>query len=201
MIWSTGLEKKDWDQRGEAMRTICQEKRPAKQEEVGELETDLRWYAVQTHSHHEKQVRDWLQAGGIEPFLPLSRQRRQWSDRKVWTTLPLFRGYCFARFALTNSLVVRRTPGVARIVGIVKPEPIQDEEIAALQQVASADCMIEPCEYFLEGMWVEVIRGPLVGLRGQFVRRANHQGVVIRASLIQQAALIHIGADEVVAVQ
>jgi transcription termination/antitermination protein NusG len=172
-----------------------------REEEAPALQTDLRWYALQTHSHHEKQVRDRLLAGGIEPFLPLSRQRRQWSDRKVWTALPLFRGYCFARFALNNSLAIRRTPGVARIVGIMKPEPIQDEEIAALQQVASAACTIEPCDYYVEGTWVEVAQGPLAGLRGQFVRRTKHHGLVIRATLIQQAALIHIGADEVVAVQ
>ncbi len=170
---------------------------PMREEETPALETDFRWYALQTQSHHEKQVRDRLLACGIEPFLPLSRQRRQWSDRKVWTTLPLFRGYCFARFAVHKSAAIRRTPGVARIVGSVKPEPISDEEIAALQQVASAECTIEPCEYFVEGMRVEVIRGPLVGLRGQFVRRTKHYGLVIRASLIQQAALIHIGADEV----
>lgn len=179
----------------------CQEERLVKEEERSVLQTERRWYALQTHSHQEKQVRDRLQAGGIEPFLPLSRQRRQWSDRKVWTTVPLFRGYCFARFALSNtSLTVRRTPGVARIVGIVKPEPLQDEEIAALQQVASVDRPIEPCEYFVEGTWVEVVQGPLIGLRGQFVRQTKHHGLVIRASLIQQAALVHIGADEVVAV-
>ncbi len=161
-------------------------------------ETELRWYALHTHCHQEKQVRDRLLAGGIEPFLPLSRQQRQWSDRKVWTLLPLFRGYCFARFALDNSLAIRRTPGVARIVGILKPEPIEDEEISVFQRVASTDCTIEPCDYYVEGTWVEVMRGPLAGLRGQFVRRTKHQGLVIRTALIQQAALIHIGASEVV---
>ena len=124
--------------------------------------------------------------------------QRQWSDRKVWTRLPLFRGYCFARFTLDNSLAILKTAGVARIVGILKPEPIQDEEIAVLQRVATADCTTEPYDYCAEGMWVEVIRGPLAGLRGQFVRREGHQGLIIRASLIQQAALIHIGANEVV---
>jgi transcription antitermination factor NusG len=158
---------------------------------------DRQWYALQTHSRHEKQVRDRLQAVGIEPLLPLGRQRRQWSDRKVWTTLPLFSGYCFANFALNTSLAVLQTPGVVRIVGTVKPEPIPAEEIAMLQQVSSASPSMEPCE----GAWVEVIRGPLVGLRGQFIRRAAQQGLVIRASLLQQAALIHIGGDEVAPVQ
>lgn len=146
-------------------------------------------------------MRDRLLAVGIEPLLPLGMQCRQWSDRKVWTTLPLFSGYCFANFALAGSLTVLQTPGVVRIVGAVKPEPISAEEIAVLQQVSSVNRMMEPCDYLIEGTWVEVIRGPLVGLRGQLVRRASHHGLVIRASLLQRAALIHIETDEIVPVQ
>lgn len=85
-----------------------------------------------------------------------------------------------------------------RIVGAMKPEPVRDEEIAVFQQVCVTDRMIGPYDYFTEGTWVEVVRGPLAGLRGQLVRRGKQHGLVIRASLIQQAALIHIGADEVV---
>ncbi len=166
--------------------------------DVGTVPTDHSlWYALQTHSRHEKQVRDRLVAVGMEPLLPLSRQYRQWSDRKVLTTVPLFGGYCFARFSLVRSREVLQIPGVARIVGATKPEPIAAEEIAAFHQLSLVDRMMEPCDYLIEGAWVEVIQGPLTGLRGQFVRRNKQHGLVIRVSLIQQAALVHIEADEV----
>lgn len=201
--------KMDWDSRGEAMIATYKDERAARYaqvmvpevEQVTISKTDRQWYALQTHSRHEKQVRDRLLAVGIEPLLPLGKQCRQWSDRKVWTTLPLFSGYCFANFALAGSLAVLQTPGVVRIVGTLRPEPIPDEEIAVLQQVSSVNPMMEPCDYLTEGAWVEVIRGPLVGLRGHLVRRASHHGLVIRASLLQRAALIHIGSDEVAPVQ
>ena len=159
------------------------------------------WHALQTHFRHEKQVRDRLLAVGLEPFLPLSKQCRQWSDRKVWMNLPLFAGYCFARLTVDNSSVVLRTPGVLRIVGTPKPEPIPAEEITAIRQICSVNRMIEPCDYLIEGSWVEVARGPLTGLRGQLVRKSNHHAIVIRANLIQQAALVHIEADEVISLQ
>ena len=172
------------------------------QHEEGSILTDEpRWYALQTHSRHEKQVRDRLAAVGMEPLLPLSRQYRQWSDRKVLTTVPLFGGYCFARFSLVKSRHILQVPGVARIVGATKPEPIPDEEIAAFQRLSVVGRMVEPCDYLIEGAWVEVVQGPLTGLRGQFVRRNRHQGLVIRASLIHQAALVHIEADEVAPIQ
>jgi len=191
------------------MVTTCKDEHAAQyaQVRVSEIEqgivsrTDRQWYALQTHSRHEKQVRDRLLAVGIEPLLPLGKQCRQWSDRKVWTTLPLFSGYCFANFALAGSRAVIQTPGVVRIVGILRPEPIPAEEIAVLQRVSSVNPMMEPCDYLTEGAWVEVIRGPLVGLRGQLVRRSSYHGLVIRASLLQRAALIHIGTDEVAPAQ
>lgn len=170
-------------------------------EQVTSPPDDYLWYALQTYSRHEKQVRDRLAAVGMEPLLPLSRQCRQWSDRKVLTTVPLFGGYCFARFALAKSRHVLQVPGVARIVGATKPEPIPNEEIAAFQRLSVVDRMVEPCDYLSEGAWVEVVQGPFTGLRGQLVRRDKHHGLVIRATLIQQAALVHIEADEVAPVQ
>lgn len=195
------LLNRGWDLRGEAVTTDSKGQSVVPKGNVTGSVADSCWYAVQTHSRHEKPVRDRLMAGGIEPFLPLSKQQRQWSDRKVWTTVPLFSGYCFARFSLSDTLVVLKTPGVARIVGASKPEPIHENEIIALQQVSSANRMIAPCDYLIQGTWVEVVQGPLTGLRGQLVRRTKHHGLVIRASLIQQAALVYIEADEVAPIQ
>lgn len=169
-----------------------------KQEEGVIPRDESLWYALQTRARHEKQVRDRLAAAGMEPLLPLSRQYRQWSDRKMLTTVPLFGGYCFANFSVARIRNVLQIPGVARIVGTTKPEPIPAEEIVAFQRLSCVDRMVESCEYWSEGTWVEVVRGPLTGLRGQFVRRSKHHGLVIRATLIQQAALIHVEADEVV---
>jgi transcription antitermination factor NusG len=119
----------------------------------------------------------------------------------VLTTVPLFGGYCFANFSLAKTRNVLQISGVARIVGTTKPEPIPGEEIVAFQRLSCVDRMVEPCEYWSEGTWVEVVHGPLTGLRGQFVRRLKHHGLVIRATLIQQSALVHIEADEVVPIQ
>jgi transcription antitermination factor NusG len=146
-------------------------------------------------------VRDRLISVGVETFLPLSRKLSQWSDRKVLTLSPLFSGYCFARFSLSMSHTVLQTPGLVRIVGSVMPEAIPDEELAVIMQVADSERSLEPHNYFAEGMWVEVIQGPLMGLRGQLVRKANHDCLVIRVHLLQQAATVHIDMSEVVPVQ
>ncbi len=162
---------------------------------------DVHWYAVSTRSRHEKLVRDRLAAIGVEPFLPLSRMLSQWSDRKVWTETPLFAGYCFARFALVRSHPVLQTPGVVRIVGSVMPEAIPEEEMAAIKTLVDSRRSVQAHDYLVEGAWVEVVRGPLTGLRGQLIRRSGQDCIVIRIHLIQQAVTVHIDSNEVVSVQ
>lgn len=160
----------------------------------------LQWYALCTRSRHEKIVRDRLAGIGVEPFLPLARKLSQWSDRKVWTEMPLFVGYCFARFSLGNRQAVLQTQGVAGIVGSTAPEAIPAVELDAIRALSAINRPIESHDYLSEGALVEVVTGPLIGMRGQFVRRDGQHMIVLRVNLIQQAAAVHIHADEVVPV-
>ncbi len=99
-----------------------------------------------------------------------------------------------------NSHAVLQTPGIVRIVGSVMPESIPDEEMDAIKKLGESDRQLEPYDYLTEGAWVEVARGPLTGLRGQLIRKANHDCLVIRMHLIQQAAIVHIDMSEVIPV-
>ena len=185
-----------WESEGEAMTSSLSCKVSAALVEEGFC-TDLHWYAINTRSRHEKMVRDRLTGMGIEPFLPLMREMRQWSDRKVWTESPLFAGYCFARFLLTSRLTVLQTPGILSIVGSVAPEVIPDGELLAIKTLIQSKRPFESHDYFTQGTWVEVVQGPLAGLRGQLVRKAKRDCLVVSVRLIQQAAIVHINMSEV----
>ncbi|HEY4197452.1 MAG TPA: transcription termination/antitermination NusG family protein [Mucilaginibacter sp.] len=43
-----------------------------------------KWYPVYTHPRAEKKACEALLKKGIETYLPLRRQLKQWSDRKKW---------------------------------------------------------------------------------------------------------------------
>ena len=51
--------------------------------------------------------------------------------------------------------------------------------------------------YLHEGMAVEVIRGPLEGVRGILLRKDKRHRLVIAVHLIQQAAAVEIDAADV----
>jgi transcription termination/antitermination protein NusG len=160
-----------------------------------------RWYALRTRSRHEKIVRDQLANQGIEPLLPTVKRLSQWKDRKQEVEVPLFSGYCFVRFGSDQKLPVLKTVGVVDIVGGGKqPEPIPDEEIIAIQTLMTSVLPYDPHPYLQEGMMVEVIRGPLQGVRGILLRKEKRHRLVLGVRLIQQAAAVEIDINDVIAV-
>jgi transcription antitermination factor NusG len=168
---------------------------------MSELIRAPRWFALKTRSRHEKLVRDRLESQGIEPLLPTITKLSQWKDRRKEVVVPLFSGYCFARFAWPDRLAVQKTSGVVEIVGGGdRPEPISDDEIDALKTLMASTLRYDASPYLREGMMVEVAKGPLKGVRGLLVRKGRHHRLVISVHLIQQAAAVEIYDSDVVPV-
>ena len=160
-----------------------------------------RWYAIKTRSRHEKRVRDQLVQRDVDTFLPLCESWRQWKDRKKKVELPLFPGYCFARFPLIEKLRVLNVLGVADLVGINgRPEPIREDELTAIQQLVSTKLLYDPHPFLEEGMDVEVVRGPLAGVRGKLLRKDRVTRLVLAVTLVRQAAVVEIHPADVIPV-
>ncbi len=156
------------------------------------------WYALRTRSRHEKAVRDRLAARGVEPFLPLWVRWSRWKDRRKQIATPLFPGYCFAWFPLEEKLRVLKTPGVVEIVGVNGVvEPVPPAEIEAVRSLVNGPLRYDPCPFLEEGMTVEVVRGPLMGVRGRLLRKDRAARLVISVTLIRQAAAVEIDAADV----
>jgi len=159
------------------------------------------WYAIRTRSRHEKRVREQLETRGIEPFLPLVERWRQWKDRRKRVAFPLFPGYCFARFPLSLRVTVLATQGVVQILGNQDgPVPVPDAEIEAVRRLVESTLPYDPHPYLREGMQVEVIRGPLAGVRGLLLRKGTRARLVIGVTLIHQGASVELDAHNVIPV-
>lgn len=79
-----------------------------------------------------------------------------------------------------------------------RPEPIPDEEILALKTLMASVLPYESHPYLHEGMLVEVIRGPLQGIKGIFWGKENRHRLVLNMRLIQQAAAVEIDVTDIV---
>jgi len=135
---------------------------------------------------------------GGEPLLPILKRLSQWKDRKKAIEIPLFTGYCFARFSLQDRLPVLTVPGVVNIVSSgTTPQPIPEEEINSLKSLMDSTLPYDAHPYLHEGMAVEVIRGPLEGVRGVLLHKGKRYRLVLSVHLIKQAAAVEIDAADV----
>ncbi len=154
------------------------------------------WYMLTVRHHHEKRVRDRLEAKGIECFLPTVARLAQWGDRKKKISAPLFPGCCFVRFKWKDRLDVLADPGVP-YDGAHKPLPISDEEIAVLRQLIEGGIVLEPCEWTTEGTQVTIAKGPLAGLQGLLVQDGQYHRFIIQVPILSQALAMPIEASDV----
>lgn len=124
------------------------------------------WYAIQTKPCQEEVVAEQLRQRGVEVFLPKRRQRRVMWGVEREEVRPLFPGYLFGRFCLAEKYrAVRWAVGVRDVVrsGEV-PLPVDEEIIRMIRERMDGRgyVVIGP----RPGEAVEIVEGPLRGLRG-----------------------------------
>ena len=151
------------------------------------------WIVVRSKPRSEKIAYAQLAEKGIEAYLPLLKERRKWSDRKKWVEFPLFSSYLFARIKIKNSIFILQTHGVSSLVKFGEEIAIvQDEVINAVKLAIDGGYQLSPTQYFIAGNEVEVIEGPMSGVKGIVVQLKGKDRLVIKIDAIQQALSIDI---------
>ena len=151
------------------------------------------WYAFWVKSNCEKLVATAVRNKGFEEFLPLYRSCRRWSDRLKSVELPLFPGYTFCRIDPDFRLPILTIPGALNFIGIGKvPVPIDDPEIAAIQNAVRSGLPAEPWAYLNVGQLVRLDDGPLAGLEGILIETRKQYRVVVSVSLLQRSVAVEI---------
>lgn len=151
------------------------------------------WFALQVQAKHEFGVANSLRSRGYDPFLPLCRCRKIWSDRIKMVEAPLFPGYMFCRLDLHDRLPVLTAPGVIRIVGHTRlPAPVDESEINAIQTIVASGLPHEPWPYLRAGDRVRIERGPLRGLEGLLVETRGAHRLILSVTLVQRSVSVDI---------
>ena len=156
------------------------------------------WYALYTRPRFEKRVDARLRERGLESYLPLQTVRRRWSDRWKNVEFPLFSGYVFVRITLRQVWHAVQTDGVMRLVSFNgQPSPIPDYEIEAVRQVVSGNVPFDCVDYLAVGERVEVVSGPLRGVRGRLLERRGNRKLLVGIEQIRQALSVEVHEFEV----
>jgi transcription antitermination factor NusG len=151
------------------------------------------WYALQVRTRYERVVAEHLGGQGFEWFLPLSKERKRWSDRIKEVESPLFPGYLFCRFDAQNRLPILKTPGLVQIVGYNRqPIAVDEVEINAIQTLVASGVPNQPCSFVEIGDRVRIESGPLRGLEGILAESRGRHKFVLSVSLLQRSVAVEI---------
>ena len=156
------------------------------------------WYAIYTRSRAEKKVASELHLQEIECFLPLQKKLRQWKDRKKWVETPLLPGYCFVHVNRKEYDRVLQTDNVVCYITFEgKAAVVRNEQIEGLKTLLKQnefDVEITR-ESFETGKKVEIIKGPLVGLRGELYEIRGKHKFMLRIEQIDKSFIIEVPSD------
>ena len=165
------------------------------------VENRPRWYAVYTWARHEKAVARHFEERGLTYFLPLYQAVHRWNKRSSRVSLPLFPGYVFVRTAVRERIQPLQVPGVLHYAGSgVTPTPIADDEIEALRKILISGKEVGPHPYLSAGNPVQIVAGPLTGLRGIVQRTKAGNRFVLSVETIRQSIAVELDGFQIASV-
>jgi transcription antitermination factor NusG len=156
-----------------------------------------KWYPVYTNARAEKKAFEALINKGVQTYLPLHRQLKQWSDRKKWVEEPFIKSYVFVNIAEHEQAEVLMTKGISRFLYFSgKPAAMPDRQISELKLLMSSSFALEITEENLQpGERITIKAGPLKGMTGEVISRQSQKQLILRLESIGCSIIVHVAAS------
>jgi transcription antitermination factor NusG len=153
-----------------------------------------KWFVIITKPKAEKKVGKRLTELGIENFVPLHRQLRQWHDRKKWVDIPLFNSYIFVKIEEKHRTKVFEVIGVLKYLSIGgQISVLREQEIERIKKLCAFDGEIEISDASFEvGEEVEIISGHFCGFIGILISADNKNKLKVHFSDLNCFATVEI---------
>ena len=163
------------------------------------------WFALWVRSRFEQLVQDQLNARGFQVFLPTIRTWSRRGGRRHLIPVPMFPGYVFLHHAMDKHgyVEVLKARGVVRILGERwdRLAPVDDAEIASIQQLVTSEVNLLPHPYLREGHRVRIVDGPLNGLEGVLLQVKPGKGLlVVSVELLQRSVAVEVDCTRVISI-
>jgi len=159
----------------------------------------MRWYAIHTKPRQEQVVEAALQREGVKTFFPKLRRKKMIRRKYQWTVGPLFPNYLFGHFDFAESgRLVRYAKGVINIVSFGgKPATVDESIILTITSHCEGDVVtIEP-PTLKPGDNVQILEGPLAGLKGIFQRNlSGPERVVVLLQSMGAGARVEVSRSQ-----
>jgi len=160
---------------------------------------EYKWYALYTKSRAEKKAFSSLSQKGIETYLPLRRNLKQWSDRKKWVETPIISSYIFVKITQLDYKKVFEADSIVSYVSYKgKAVPIPDREIEAMKRMVESKISfsVEMGE-LKKGKIITITSGPLIGLSGEITEIKGQKKLYLRVKHAGFTLVVNVDEDTV----
>lgn len=124
----------------------------------------MKWFVAHTKSRCELKASDFFKKNGVESYVPVFEEKRQWSDRTKKIITPAVSGYVFFRLEKVDYSFLNQNPYLRNIVRrLGQAVEIRGSEIQTMK-----DCLKHFTEdlSFDTGDTVKVLSGVLKNKKG-----------------------------------
>jgi len=155
----------------------------------------MKWFVAHTKSRCELKASDFFKKNGVESYVPVFEEKRQWSDRTKKIITPAVSGYVFFRLEKVDYSFLNQNPYLRNIVRRLG----QAVEIDGLEIQTMKDCLKHYTEdlSFDTGDTVKVLSGVLKNKKG-LVDVVENNFVILLINSIK--VKLSLNATKVVAV-
>ncbi len=154
-------------------------------------------YVLYVQPRTERKVESELNKIGLNAFVPVKRQLRQWKDRKHWVDTVMFNSYVFVETTLKRKNEVFNINHVKKYVQFDgKPASLNEREISLIQGLCQLNQTIEiNHERYYKGQEVEILNGHLIGYQGRIMDEPN--GKILRIEIVSLGCFAHVALENI----
>lgn len=158
---------------------------------------EKKWHVFYVQARHEKKVNLRLLDDGFEPFLPLAKVLKEWSQRKKWVEEPLFRSYIFVKIAPHEIMKVLQVPGIVTYVRHAgEPAIIRQQHIDIIRKLLVSDTTFEVSTKRIEvGSEIEIQTGPFSGHSGNVQEIRGSNKLVVNLDTIDYTIIVELPSE------
>jgi transcription antitermination factor NusG len=154
------------------------------------------WIVLRTKSNCEKVAVSALEQKSISCFLPTRKVAKPASSKTSEARQILFPGYLFTRPSPSQYFEMRYVPGTCGVVSFdSRPATISAEEIERIRKLTLNSQSLEKHPDLHVGEKVCVVKGPLAGVKGDFVRLKGVHRLIVNVDILGQSVSIEIERD------
>ena len=166
----------------------------------------MQWYVVQTKARCEEKALENLERQGYTSYCPQVTVRKLRRKRWQQVTEPLFPRYLFVRLSegTDDFAPIRSTLGVIGLVrfgGIPATMPDSAIQFIAAQEQQLHEPEAKPGLDWKPGTHLEILEGPMAGLKGVFQKAQGEERVIILLELLGKQSRVVIPSHLVTPVE